>query len=421
MSLQRSAGNRAVLRLLQRQKATPAASDSTLATAGDPTNPLVGLKTGDGLSEDTVELRPRVLQLQNELNRHMQANLKLDGLFGPHTTRVLAEFQDSIRITEQNPVDQTTADALLLDISPGAQQPADLAPSIAVIQASLSLLQASADAGVSATGYLRAAVLVGNAGANLVRVSVSLTRVAGALGDASRNLARLVAANELGNPLVGLTLGDGFGSIRLENRRPRIKLLQSNLNEKQAAGLNVDGFFGPATLAVLNLFQQVNGLPQQDFVDPDCADLLLDRTGPTTTMNLSPAGVLFAAAAQGERDISLALLASPTFATASSAEFAEARDFTGVAIALTPLLLPVQVRTFAEHAMALDFLTVNSELTTVSNELAQAGVLLQVSGNSPPNFDVRDIIAGQALLNASVSYTGVANTFGLLAAAFLGR
>ena len=79
-----------------------------------------------------------------------------------------------------------------------------------------------------------------------------------------------------GNPLVGLTRGDGLDYGTWE-RRPRVKLLQTKLNEKMLAGLNVDGMFGPKTDGVLQEYQASIRVPPQSIVDTVTADALMDR------------------------------------------------------------------------------------------------------------------------------------------------
>jgi hypothetical protein len=83
------------------------------------------------------------------------------------------------------------------------------------------------------------------------------------------------AAPTVGNPLVGLTRGDGLNVGTFE-RRPRVKLLQQKLNEKMLAGLNADGMFGPKTGQVLKEFQLSIRTNPQETVDPDTADALMD-------------------------------------------------------------------------------------------------------------------------------------------------
>ena len=80
----------------------------------------------------------------------------------------------------------------------------------------------------------------------------------------------------VGNPLVGLTRGDGLNVGTFE-RRPRVQLLQEKLNEKMLAGIKADGMFGPKTGQVLREFQASIGQTEQEAVDRLTGDALLDR------------------------------------------------------------------------------------------------------------------------------------------------
>jgi peptidoglycan hydrolase-like protein with peptidoglycan-binding domain len=86
-------------------------------------------------------------------------------------------------------------------------------------------------------------------------------RIDGALEDAAPS-----------GDLVGLTRGDGitFGTF---DRRPRVQHLQQRLNA-QGATLGADGLFGGGTAAALGQFQQSQGLPAGETVDPVTAQAL---------------------------------------------------------------------------------------------------------------------------------------------------
>jgi peptidoglycan hydrolase-like protein with peptidoglycan-binding domain len=102
-------GNRAVLRLIEGEPAGDVAT-------GEPEpadNPLVGLQRNDGMTNETIPLRPRVKQLQSALNQRMQSELVPDGKFGGMTARVLGDFQEGRGMARAERVDKETADALL--------------------------------------------------------------------------------------------------------------------------------------------------------------------------------------------------------------------------------------------------------------------------------------------------------------------
>jgi peptidoglycan hydrolase-like protein with peptidoglycan-binding domain len=54
-----------------------------------------GLQRGDGMTNATIGLRPRVKELQLRLNAAMDSELAIDGMFGPLTGRATREFQAS--------------------------------------------------------------------------------------------------------------------------------------------------------------------------------------------------------------------------------------------------------------------------------------------------------------------------------------
>jgi len=77
------------------------------------TNPLEGLKRGDGLYWGTWHLRTQVKLLQQKLNEKSLSNLKVDGMFGPKTGNALEMYQISIGNLPQQYVDSDTADTLM--------------------------------------------------------------------------------------------------------------------------------------------------------------------------------------------------------------------------------------------------------------------------------------------------------------------
>lgn len=80
------------------------------------------------------------------------------------------------------------------------------------------------------------------------------------------------------NPVVGLKNQDGlaFGTF---DKRPRVKLLQTKLNEKVGSGLSVDGMWGKKTSGSLESFQLSRSTVPTEFVDQDTGDALMDRGG----------------------------------------------------------------------------------------------------------------------------------------------
>jgi peptidoglycan hydrolase-like protein with peptidoglycan-binding domain len=83
----------------------------------------------------------------------------------------------------------------------------------------------------------------------------------------------------LGASLVGLKRGDGLDFGKWD-KRERVELLQTKLNEKMVAFIKVDGKFGPRTEEVLREFQEsIEQLPS-GVVDPITADLLMSEANP---------------------------------------------------------------------------------------------------------------------------------------------
>lgn len=80
---------------------------------------------------------------------------------------------------------------------------------------------------------------------------------------------------QTGNPLEGLKRGDGldFGTWHL---RPRVKLLQTRLNDKLNGDLEIDGMFGPLTGNALESFQTTIGVNTEEKVDAVSADELMN-------------------------------------------------------------------------------------------------------------------------------------------------
>ncbi len=86
--------------------------------------------------------------------------------------------------------------------------------------------------------------------------------------------------NYAGSDLEGLKLNDGlyYGTW---DKRPRVHKLQDKLTENGFYAKS-DGMFGPKTLAALNMFQQVNGIPPTEYVDAVTANLLEGNSTPST-------------------------------------------------------------------------------------------------------------------------------------------
>jgi peptidoglycan hydrolase-like protein with peptidoglycan-binding domain len=72
---------------------------------------LIGLKRGDGMTFGTIDLRPRVVELQQRLNA-IGFGIVPDGKFGGGTAAALTEFQQANSLTPQEEVDPETAGAL---------------------------------------------------------------------------------------------------------------------------------------------------------------------------------------------------------------------------------------------------------------------------------------------------------------------
>jgi hypothetical protein len=90
------------------------------------TNPLVGLKRGDGLDFGTFEKKPRVKLLQQKLNEKIAAGLDTDGMFGRFTHEALNNFQLIIGSVPTDFVDQNTADRLMAEEPPEPGIPPDI-------------------------------------------------------------------------------------------------------------------------------------------------------------------------------------------------------------------------------------------------------------------------------------------------------
>ena len=76
--------------------------DNSSNESSKPKNPLVGLKRGDGLIYGTWDLRPRVKLLQQKLNEKTGSRLKIDGMFGKNTGKILRTYKATMdsEITE---------------------------------------------------------------------------------------------------------------------------------------------------------------------------------------------------------------------------------------------------------------------------------------------------------------------------------
>jgi peptidoglycan hydrolase-like protein with peptidoglycan-binding domain len=112
------------------------------------------------------------------------------------------------------------------------------------------------------------------AGQSLIDFGEKLRELAALLESAGIKLSSEQGGSRpIGDPLVGLARGDGlvFGTW---HRRPRVRLLQSTLNDRSSSGLAVDGMFGPLTGQALTEFQVSVPLPPGERVDRPTAQAL---------------------------------------------------------------------------------------------------------------------------------------------------
>jgi peptidoglycan hydrolase-like protein with peptidoglycan-binding domain len=260
----------------------------------------------------------------------MQAGINADGMFGPKTSEVLREFQESLRLPQQEPVDEATAQALNAPVggvpAPGGPPSPDQVGKAAKIAIAGEQLDVAADSvesggrqttnggGLLATDVstISAGLELINAGIQIGQMGVSLKLAAASLREEGARQATTTTVEGSANPLVGLKRGDGlvFGTFE---RRPRVSLLQDKLNEQGGAGIESDGMFGPVTADALAAFQAERGLAVQDEVDADTADALTGAgTASTATgglpSSLREAGEQMKAAAQAFVQLSTALV-----------------------------------------------------------------------------------------------------------------
>jgi peptidoglycan hydrolase-like protein with peptidoglycan-binding domain len=92
-------------------------SENDFASFAQHDSGLEGLTFMDGLSQNAIEKRSRVAQLQERLNHH-GASLSPDGMFGQNTLSFLNQFQSRVGLPPTHTVDSRTATALLLPPSP---------------------------------------------------------------------------------------------------------------------------------------------------------------------------------------------------------------------------------------------------------------------------------------------------------------
>lgn len=107
---------------LQRQVEAPTLGDVDEGGAAA-SNPLVGLKKGDGLNVGTWDLRPRVKLLQHRLNEQTGAGLTTDGMWGKLTSAALEQFCLSRNMVPLDHVDRATGDALMATGEPKVEPP----------------------------------------------------------------------------------------------------------------------------------------------------------------------------------------------------------------------------------------------------------------------------------------------------------
>lgn len=152
-------------------------------------------------------------------------------------------------------------------------------------QTAAIMISAAGSAFMGGNGLTDSAV-----GSQLMAFSTRLTDVAEALSEAADRLqAHRDPRSHVGDPIVGLRRGDGmvFGTF---NRRDRVRILQTRLNDQAGAALDVDGMFGPLTTEALQAHQVAEGLPATERVDSATAKTLLDDEARGDVTSLTQAG-----------------------------------------------------------------------------------------------------------------------------------
>lgn len=355
---------------------------------------LIGLQRGDGLEPGTEPARPRVMELQRRLNASMLAELAVDGLFGPLTGRALREFQESLREPQQEFVDPVTAGALVGVAPPGFAPTGAGGPQPDQVQLEVAAMFANAAAtNCSDLGknFLLAGPLLGSqtltqqhlfaAGTGLSVQSLPFNQFASELQAASK--ADQLASGAIGNPLVGVQRGDGlvFGTF---DRRTRVRLLQSKLNERGGASLAVDGKFGPLTAKALTEFQSSVAMPQSERVGADTADLLM---GQDPSGGSSPDDTV----AQAVRD------AGQSIVDAGGLLRGAGPELTTVAVALA------SGEDLAAAGAASEFFAAAGNMTLLSANLNAVGAALKSATAGPVGIEARAHVRRAAMFLATAA------------------
>ncbi len=296
-SLQRTHGNRFVANLVATSPLQRLGEVDVAAVPQDEDfghiagNPLVGLKTGDGLDFQRRDHRDRVSLLQQSLNEKLGAGLVPDGMFGPKTADALASFQVIVQLPDSQPVDLLTADALLdretppppgeLVTDPVARAEVDKRTQLAGVDIELS---GETTGAASGPFQLAQALSSGRVGGGAI--DAGFRTAAGACDEGGQSLSAAGLAMAApgpkpagdvttpgSNPLTGLRRGDGLEK-GTEARRERVRELQTRLNERMQAELKVDGLFGPRTGEALRNFEESIQVEQVEVVDDFTATAL---------------------------------------------------------------------------------------------------------------------------------------------------
>jgi len=259
------------------------------------TTDVIGLRRGDGMTPASAGLRPGVQELQRRLNAVMDAELKIDGMYGPLTGRATRELQASLRQPAVEVIDQITADALYgtappeVNPSPPGQQDEpeagimttaaaaakDFGDSLS--PAAFGLVRAAAWCLGSSTKGQHAAAGFQAAGQHVLDARMQAMRWPTGYLDAAASSD--AGPRVIGNPLVGLTQGDGLTAGTLD-RRARVRSLQEALSDRGYTVV-VDGKFGDKTRAALDAVRARLAIAPSDIVDADTADYLLGQAAHT--------------------------------------------------------------------------------------------------------------------------------------------
>jgi len=425
LQLQNDAGNRAVNRLLTEATSPdhdeePTSGAAREGAATEVAAAIAGLQRGDGFKSTRREaLRPRVELLQERLNEHMLAALKVDGLFGPLTEQALIHFQESIRVTPGQPIDEVTARALeasetwnpelpVPPVSPtvraqsesSAQASEDLEQAARVMsQCGFKILNLGSARRDGSPEEVQEGLAVELSGQKIAAAGATLTGAGKDLGEQSRQRLEPKRSTTGGNPLVGIQRGDGI-KAKTADRRSRVRLLQERLNLKVSAGLDLDGMFGEKTAEALRGFQATRGHDETEVVSPDAADELLDlERGPDVgrVVDLLSFASGMGDASSGWTDISIHLQqhrflgSTATEASAAATELRAAADkFVKAAIEDLP----------ASRLLR----RAGGALGGCGAQLAEASDFMRIAGEQQIDLDLFGIARG--LRRASQAFSG---------------